>query len=140
MKPIIAFLLLAVAVTSSAAIPSAVVLPQAEIWQRQIAWSRANPSGKVLTMTSLPEYGSGNSMRPALQPKDWMFYEAYVGQKLKKQAVLVSLSHCKIPITHFVYDETKTHIYLTGINNRRSDGWIPKTKVMGVLVGVLRPE
>ena len=138
MKSIIAFLLLAV--VSSAAIPSAVVLPVSEIGERQVAWLRANPSGKVLTMTSLPEYGSGNSMRPAIQPKDRMFFESYVGQKLSKQAVLVSLAHCKIPVTHWVYDETDTHIFLTGINNRRSDGWIPKAQVKGVLVGVLRPE
>jgi len=136
MKSII-YLLLAL---SASALPQAVVLPLPEIQARAQTWLRANPSGVVKGMTTQKEFGAGQSMRPLLQPCDRMFYEAYVGQKVKGEVVLVSVSWCKIPVTHLAYDETKTHIFLTGINNRKSDGWIPKTALRGVLVGVLRPE
>ena len=138
MKLIISFLLLSVA--ASAALPSAVVLPLAEINSRQSAWVKANPSGSVYNMTSRADCGAGQSMRPLLQPCDRMLYEAYVGQKVKGSVVFVNVAWCKIPVTHLAYDETATHVFLTGINNRKSDGWIPKTQVKAVLVGVLIPE
>lgn len=136
MKSLIYLVLLATA----SALPSAVVLPSAEIDARAAVWMRANPSAIYLVMTSRPDCGSGASMRPMLQPKDRLFYEAYVGQKLKGQVALVNVAWCKIPISHLVYDETATHVFLTGIANRKSDGWVPKSQVCGVLVGVLRPE
>lgn len=143
MKSLLLFLLVA---SASAALPSAVVLPASEISAREGAWLRANPSGYAGSMTDRPDCGSGNSMRPMLQPHDRMLFEAYVGQKLKGSVASVSVPWCKLPVAHLVYDENKTHVFLTGINNRRSDGWQPKYDangkclVNGVLVGILRKE
>jgi len=136
MKTLIFLVLLATA----SALPSALKLPVPEITERESVWLRANPSGFVSKMTSRADCGAGQSMRPAIEPKDFMAFEAYMGQKLEGNAVLVNVSWCKIPVVHLAYDETKTHVFLTGINNRKSDGWIPKTAIAGVLVGVLRPE
>ena len=137
MKLLICFLCL---IGSALALPSAVVLPLNEVDARASLWMRANPAGFALSMTSRADCGSGNSMRPMLQPKDRMFFEANVGQKMKGEVVLVQVAYCKLPISHLAYDENKTHVFLTGINNRKSDGWVPKSQVVGVLVGILRPE
>lgn len=136
------FLLLLV---SANALPSALVLPASEISAREGAWLRANPSGFVSKMTDRKDCGAGQSMKPLLQPADHMAFEAYVGQKLKGSVVSINVPWCKLPVAHLVYDETATHVFLTGLNNSRSDGWQPKyangkCQVNGVLVGILRKE
>jgi len=137
MKLLICFLCL---IGSALALPSAVVLSSAEIDSRSALWLHANPTGWKMNMTSRPDCGSGNSMRPMLQPNDRMFFEPFIGQKLKGCVVLVKVSYCKLLVSHLAYDENKTHIFMTGINNRYSDGWVNKSQVIGVLVGILRPE
>lgn len=143
MKSILFLFLIA---SASAALPPAIVLPAGEIYARESAWVKANPSGFALAMTTRADCGAGNSMRPMMKPNDRLYFEAYAGQKLKGSVALVSVPYCKLPIAHLVYDETETHVFLTGINNSRSDGWQPKfgadgkPLVLGVLVGIIRPE
>ena len=145
MKSILFLVLLATA----SAHPSAVVLPALEIQEREAAWLRANPSGWANDI-------HGKSMLPYIKDGDRVIYEAYIGQKLKGQWGSITQTYTKIingkkvqvtrRLTHLIYDENATHVFMTGLNNSRSDGWLPKYDkngkclVNGVLVGILRKE
>lgn len=77
-------------------------------------------------------------MLPVLRAGDTLLHEAVIGQRLKGEILLVNEGKGRERVEHYCYDENKTHVFLTGLNNRRSDGWYPKMCVMGVLVGVVR--
>lgn len=86
----------------------------------------------------------GVSMEPHLHTGDYLFCEPYVGQRLKGQVVIVSrvILVGGLPTiwrrVHAVQSETKDAIYLDGLNNRHSDGWVYKKDVLWVVVWVGR--
>ena len=94
-------------------------------------WRVTLPSGRAGPVI-------GASMLPLIHNGDWALQEAYVGQPLEHEVVRAIVTVKGDTLLHYVYDETRTHVFLTGINNRRSDGWIEKSKVTHVLVGILR--
>lgn len=96
-------------------------------------WRATNPTGSVNSF-------SGRSMIPTLIPGDMLLQDAYVGQRCKKEILLADEGDGRRMTEHYCYDETDTHVFLTGLNNRRSDGWYSKDRVLAVLVGVIRVD
>lgn len=144
----ILFLLIASSLWASYQIPEAIILPKEEAAKRVNAWQEANPKAAwaVSTMTTLPQFGSGLSMRPYIQAGDKLLWEPYTGQSLKGKVVNMLVEWCGIPVAHYCYDEHAKEIFTLGTANRHSDGWQPKFKpdgqprVRGVLVAVIRPK
>jgi len=80
---------------------------------------------------------TGNSMRPYIEPGDLLLWEPRFG-KLKGRVLLISNGGDRLPTAHYCYDEDRTHVFMVGLNNRVSDGWIAKDRATHALVTVVK--
>lgn len=80
--------------------------------------------------------GKSNSMAPLLVHGDYVHLVRYVGQPLHVGQVIVYRSFDGRRIIHMIADISADgqSLYMTGINNRRSDGWIPLSRVIDIAV------
>ena len=78
------------------------------------------------------------SMRPWIRGGELVVLEPYGEQLLHPGMVLVFYRGADTPrCIHLVADVTDKAVYMTGINNRYSDGWIPKSKIHSILREVI---
>lgn len=74
----------------------------------------------------------GVSMEPLLGAGDYVVSVPYVGQQLNRGDVATFLRNDGKCIIHMVSDVRGDHVFFTGINNRRSDGWVHKSQILTV--------
>ncbi len=78
-----------------------------------------------------------SSMAPLIDSRSVVLLEPYSGQPIAK-GDWVRFDRGDVPnVLHRVEDVTATHVYLSGWNNRTSDGWFPKTAISYRLAGIL---
>lgn len=76
-------------------------------------------------------------MAPLIDSRSIVLLESYTGQSIAK-GDWVRFDRGDAPnVLHRVEDVTETHVYLSGWNNRYSDGWFPKSAISYRLAGVL---
>lgn len=70
------------------------------------------------------------SMRPALNGGEWVMMERYTGQPIKRGDIISFWRDYDTPLClHMVADINQRAVYMSGINNRESDGWHPLDSV-----------
>ncbi len=100
-------------------------------------WRRIHETGFV-------SHSVGVSMRPWLlsSPNEWQLMERYHGQPLTPGMVIrfrrdAATPHC----LHMIAAVSRSGwLYLSGLNNSRSDGWFAPSDVEAVLLEVVRLE
>ena len=91
--------------------------------KREIA-SRPKMAGSVLAPVAYT-----GSMKPHLRGGELVLLEPYIGQQLAAGDV-VSFDRGDAPnCLHMVADVKGSHVYMTGTNNRYSDGWFHVSKI-----------
>lgn len=99
----------------------------------------------VLTETQIPagawveKTGPTNSMGDYVPPGSTIVLRKYnYGEPLKKGTVVVFDRGDYPRVLHVIADEKDNSYYLSGYNNKQSDGWFDRSKVSAVLVAIVR--
>lgn len=124
----------------AAAVVSAVLLASScgkQAWPKPIVPSFLEaqiPAGAWVEKT-----GPTNSMGDYVPPGSTIVLRKYVaGEKLPLGAVVVFDRGDYSRVLHVLVDESGDSYYLSGYNNKYSDGWFKKSTVTAVLVAVVR--
>lgn len=96
-----------------------------------ITWSQRSPDrGWAIVAPT-------GSMKPFFDEHSVLLFTKYTGQPLVNGSVVIFDRSDAPNAVHVVADQTPTHVYMSGYNNRTSDGWYPKTRIKGIVVGQL---
>ena len=77
-------------------------------------------------------YRDTTSMRPALVGDGYFYYQFSQDVKVGDWVVLIRASDGK-KVLHVVTAANKRAVYTSGLNCRYSDGWSPRSQVIGVV-------
>lgn len=81
---------------------------------------------------------SDGSMAPVIGERSLLLCVRYTGKTVLRNGSVVIYDRGDKPrVCHTVAEQTDTHVYMSGYVNRRSDGWYPKSRIEGVVVGQL---
>lgn len=84
------------------------------------------------------EVSATSSMVPLADSHSILLHEVYTPGMEIRVGDWVSFDRGdKDNVTHRVEDVTETHVYVSGVNNRHSDGWFPKTAIHTRVAGIL---
>ncbi len=76
------------------------------------------------------------SMVPMLDSNSIVLLVRYTGQPLRK-GMVARFDRGDLPnVLHRIEDVNTTHVFISGLNVSRADGWIPKTEVSAILAGL----
>lgn len=82
--------------------------------------------------------GTG-SMLPWLTGGELVALEPYGAQLLHPGMVLTFYRGADAPnVIHLVADVTESSVYMTGLANRQSDGWIPKSQIHSIVREIIK--
>lgn len=112
------------AITSS--VPAVVVLNDAA------RWAAADPSNRYFATTA-----NTHSMEPFFTNHSVPLCMRYTGQPIPNGTVAIFNRGDQPRVMHVVSDQTADSVYMSGYNNHASDGWFPKTRIEGLVVGQL---
>lgn len=104
---------------------------KARAWGDALRWSVAAPGRTYGYMSPT------GSMAPLLDSRSIALYEPYTGQPLYPGDAIVFDRGDSSNVLHRIDEVQGDYLRISGINNRRSDGWFHKSKVKLRLVGVL---
>ena len=94
-------------------------------------WTSEKPGRRY----SVPSATS--SMAPRITSKCVVLLEPYTGTPLYRGDVVRFNRGDTDNVLHEVMDATPTHVFISGINNSRSDGWFPRTTISMQMAGIL---
>ena len=94
-------------------------------------WAARSPGRRY----SVPSATS--SMAPRITSKCVVLLEPYAGTPLYRGDVLRFNRGDTDNVLHEVMDATPTHVFISGLNNSRSDGWFPRSTISMQLAGIL---
>lgn len=122
------------------AVVSAVLLASScgkQAWPKPVVPSFLE--AQIPTNTWIEKTGPTNSMGDYVPPGSTIVLRKYVaGEKLPKGTVVVFDRGDYSRVLHVLVDESGDSYYLSGYNNKYSDGWFKKSTVSAVLVAVVR--
>ena len=111
--------------------PQAVDQDDAGIVMDALKWTQSSPNRGWAYVAPT------GSMSPVITERSVLLFVKYTGQKLRNGAVVVFDRTDAPNCVHVVCDQTATDVYMSGWNNRLSDGWFSKDKIKGIVVGQL---
>jgi hypothetical protein len=76
-------------------------------------------------------------MAPLMDSRSIVLFESYAGQTLRVGDWVVFDRGDFPNVLHRIEDVTETHVFISGVNVPRSDGWFPKSRVKLRVAGVL---
>ena len=94
-------------------------------------WARSGTGREWTTV------GFTGSMRPVLNGGEILLLEKYVGQPLRAGSMIVYYRADGVRIVHQVVEVRPGSVYVTGISNRNSDGWINLGQIDCVVARVI---
>lgn len=119
-------------------LPSFVPVPVSSLTAPQVyedarAWVARDPANREwATVTAT------GSMKPFIDEFSVVLLERTNAQTKFQIGEPVVFNRGDAPrVLHVIADQTETHVYLSGFNNRQSDRWFPKSSISSRVVGQL---
>lgn len=104
----------------------------AQVYADASAWAARAPDRYFLAVAAT------GSMEPVINEHSVLLMVKYTGQTLPNGSVISYYHSPELPnVTHVIADQNDTHVYISGYANKTSDGWFPKTSILGFVVGQL---
>lgn len=107
-------------------------LPVGNVIADAAAWAQRDPGVRYYATVA-----DTHSMEPFFTSKSVPLCLRYTGQPIPNGTVAIFNRGDAPRVIHVVSDQTADSVYMSGYNNHDSDGWFPKTRIEGFVVGQL---
>lgn len=105
---------------------------QAVVYLDAIRWVNGDPVNRYYVTVA-----DTHSMEPYFTSHSVPLCLHYTGQPVPNGTVAIFNRGDAPRVLHVMSDQTATDAYMSGANNHNSDGWFPKSKIEGIVVGQL---
>lgn len=95
------------------------------------AWAQADLANRFLANVE-----DTHSMEPFFTNRSLPLCVRYTGQAVPNGTVAI-VARDGLHVIHVVADQTADAVFTSGYNNHASDGWTPKSRIEGIVVGQL---